>query len=82
MSEIIVVKERHWRSFAKGLSWRVTGTCDTILISWLVTGHFKMALSIGLIEVFTKIVLYYFHERIWNKIKVGRIVEKQQDYNI
>lgn len=80
--EVIVVKEKHWRSLVKGISWRVTGTVDTIVISWLVTGHLQMALSIGFIEVFTKIVLYYFHERIWNKIKVGRIVEKQQDYNI
>ncbi len=57
------------KSIVKAISWRIVGTIDTIMISWLITGHFKMALSIGGIEVFTKIVLYYLHERIWLKIK-------------
>jgi uncharacterized membrane protein len=64
--------EKHWRSVAKAASWRMTGTVDTIVISWLITGHFKMAISIGFVEVFTKMFLYYFHERIWNRIKAGR----------
>lgn len=73
------MKDKHWRSVAKAASWRLTGTVDTIVISWLITGHLKMALSIGFVEVFTKMALYYFHERIWNRIKAGR---HMPDYQI
>jgi uncharacterized membrane protein len=72
------MKEKHWRSVAKAVSWRVTGTVDTIVISWIITGHIKVALSIGFVEVFTKMFLYYFHERVWNRIKVGRAVSDYQ----
>lgn len=60
------------RSLAKTISWRIIGTLDTILISWLITGTFTFAVSIGAIELFTKMVLYFFHERIWNTIKFGK----------
>ena len=69
----MAIIEKRYRSILKTISWRVTGTVDTIIISYLITGHFKMALSIGFIEVFTKLVLYYFHERIWNKLSIGRV---------
>jgi uncharacterized membrane protein len=55
----------HLISFAKGISWRLIGTIDTILISYLITGQWKFALSIGSVEVFTKIILFYFHDRTW-----------------
>ncbi len=74
-------QEKPYRSFVKALSWRVTGTLDTVLISWLITGHAKMAISIGFIELFTKIVLYYGHERIWNKLDFGRVKAKD-DFHI
>lgn len=63
----------HARSLVKGISWRVVGTMDTILISYLITGHSLKAFKIGGFEVFSKITLYYLHERIWGKIKWGRI---------
>ncbi|PKH52402.1 hypothetical protein CXF68_17610 [Tenacibaculum sp. Bg11-29] len=64
--------ENPWRSFVKSVSWRVIGTIDTVLISWLITGELALAFSIGSIELITKMVLYFFHERIWNKIKWGK----------
>jgi len=64
--------EKPMRSVLKTISWRVIGTLDTILISWIITGHIALALSIGSIELVTKMVLYFFHERIWNKIKWGK----------
>lgn len=73
-----MVIDKHWRSIAKAVSWRITGTVDTIVISWIITGHIKMALSIGVIEVFTKMTLYYLHERVWNRIKAGRYVADYQ----
>jgi len=72
--------EKHYRSLAKAFSWRVTGTLDTILISFIITGRIKLAISIGFIELFTKICLYYLHERVWNKIEFGRI--KPEEYSI
>ncbi|MCK0144627.1 DUF2061 domain-containing protein [Arenibacter sp. F26102] len=60
------------RSIAKSISWRIIGTLDTILISWIVTGTLSVAFSIGVVELFTKMILYFFHERIWNKISWGR----------
>lgn len=66
-------KESHLRSVLKGISWRIVGTLDTIVISYLVTGHIQQALKIGFVEVFTKIVLFYVHERIWQKVPRGSI---------
>lgn len=60
------------RSIAKSLSWRTIGTLDTIIISWIVTGTLSLAFSIGFIELITKMVLYFFHERIWNTINWGK----------
>ena len=65
-------EEKIKRSIAKTVSWRVIGTLDTILISWLITGTIALALSIGAIELVSKMGLYFFHERAWNKIKWGK----------
>ena len=64
--------EKPIRSIVKSLSWRIIGTLDTVLISWLVTGALTVAFSIGAIELITKMVLYFFHERVWNAIKWGK----------
>jgi uncharacterized membrane protein len=60
------------RSVVKAISWRIVGTLDTIIISWVITGEISMALTIGSIELITKMVLYFFHERLWNIIKWGK----------
>jgi len=66
-------RQEHWlRSVTKSVSWRIIGTMDTVLISFIVTGTIKLALSIGLVELVTKMGLYTIHERIWNKIKWGK----------
>ena len=67
------MKENKSRSIGKSLSWRVLASCDTILISYLITGSIAIAATIGSIEVMTKMVLYYFHERAWNKFTFGRV---------
>lgn len=61
----------HWISATKAVSWRVVGTIDTWIISFIITGKWELALSIASVEVFTKVVLYYFHERIWEKVRVA-----------
>ena len=61
------------RSLLKSISWRVTGTFDTIVISYLITRQVRFALSIGFVELFTKCLLYFLHERAWNRIRFGRV---------
>jgi len=56
------------KSIMKSISWRIVGTIDTMLISYFITGRVTIALSIGSVEVLTKTILYYFHERLWAHI--------------
>lgn len=74
--------EKAYRSVVKTISWRTVGTLDTIIISYFVTGNLVMAASIGTIELVTKMVLYYFHERAWNKLSFGRVKTQENDYQI
>ena len=60
------------RSLAKAVSWRVTGTVDTFLISWLITSQVLLASGIALTEIVTKIFLFWLHERVWNRVKWGQ----------
>jgi uncharacterized membrane protein len=65
--------DRPIKSLMKSISWRIVGTIDTMIISYFITGRVTVALSIGSIEVFSKTILYYFHERLWahiHKIKL------------
>jgi uncharacterized membrane protein len=64
--------ERPIRSVAKAVSWRIIGTLDTLLISYLLTGEVAIAASIASIDFITKMFLYFFHERLWNKINWGK----------
>ncbi|WP_324172900.1 DUF2061 domain-containing protein [Sulfurimonas sp.] len=73
--------EKPFRSIVKTISWRALGTMDTMIISYFITGNLKMAASIGAIELFTKMGLYYFHERAWSKSSFG-IVKTTSDYQI
>jgi len=66
------MKDKYYRSIVKALSWRVTGTADTVVVSYFVTGKIGLAVSIGFVELFTKIALYFVHERVWNRISFGR----------
>ena len=63
-----VLKETHTRSIVKGISWRIVGTIDTIIIAFFWTGDYTKALKIGFTDVIAKVLLYYLHERIWMKL--------------
>lgn len=60
------------RSLVKTISWRAVGTITTVAISYIITGTMALAFSIGGIELVSKMVLYFFHERAWEKIKWGK----------
>ncbi len=65
--------EKPIRSALKALSWRVIGTLDTLFVSYLITGRVVLATSIASVDFITKLVLYFFHERIWNKKKETKV---------
>lgn len=71
-------REAHSRSFAKAISWRITGSIDTFILSWLITGSFKFAGGIAGTEMMTKIVLFYLHERAWHFVPWGRGADESQ----
>ena len=61
------------RHILKTISWRIVGTLDTMIISYIITGSVSIGMAIGGFEVFTKMVLYYLHERAWYKyVNLGR----------
>ena len=53
------------RHIAKTVSWRIIGTLDTIVLSGIIAGSWYTGLAIGGVEVFTKMILYFLHERAW-----------------
>lgn len=59
------------RHLLKTITWRVVGTLDTMILGWLISGDFKIGLTIGGFEVFTKMILYFLHERLWYKYNFG-----------
>ena len=59
------------RSLLKTISWRIVGTLDTMFLGWIITGSPIVGLKIGALELFTKMILYYFHERVWLQSKYG-----------
>jgi uncharacterized membrane protein len=65
------MQENHVRSVIKGASWRIVGTIDTIFLSFIYTGQVVKAFKIGGVELFTKIFLFYLHERVWMRLKFG-----------
>ncbi len=65
-------RESNNRSILKTISWRFWATVTTAALVLAFTGHVRIALLIGGIEVVLKIVLYYLHERVWNKISYGK----------
>ena len=59
------------RTILKTISWRIVGTLDTMALGWIITGDPLLGVKIGGLELITKFVLYYIHERIWLKSKYG-----------
>jgi len=66
-------KETRLRSIIKTISWRILATLTTFLIVLIFTKKLYLALAVGGVEVVAKTVIYFFHERIWNKIHFGKV---------
>lgn len=61
------------RSFTKALSYRIFGTVASFIIIYIVTGKGTLATIVAFWETIVKVVLYYFHERVWNWLPWGRV---------
>ncbi|MBS7632822.1 DUF2061 domain-containing protein [Candidatus Bathyarchaeota archaeon] len=64
--------EKHVRSLAKAISWRIVATLTTTLLVFVATGNLIISLGVGFWEFVLKIAVYYLHERVWNLLDFGR----------
>ena len=74
--------DHHYRSILKGVSYRIFGTITTVLITYAFTRKTGTALTIGIVDVLVKVIIYYLHERAWNRGKFGQKPSPQIDYQI
>ena len=72
--------EQHKRTLVKTITWRVIALVVTIVVVYAYSGDIKGSLVIGISANFLKMIFYYAHERIWNRIKFGRV--QPPEYNI
>jgi uncharacterized membrane protein len=72
--------ESRRRSLVKSISWRILAAIITTLVALALTGEMAFAAKIGLIDTSVKLLIYFLHERIWNKINYGRV--KAPDYEV
>jgi uncharacterized membrane protein len=63
------------RHLFKTITWRILGTLDTIVISWIITGSAAIGATIGGVEIITKMILYYAHERVWYRFSDFGVLE-------
>ncbi len=66
------MKEQVKRSLTKTITWRLTGSGATFLISWILTNNLIVASSIATVQIIANTILYFVHERIWNIISWGK----------
>lgn len=72
--------ETRRRSLVKALSWRILAAIITTLVVLAMTGRLEFAAKIGLIDTCVKLLIYFVHERVWNKINYGRV--RAPDYQV
>lgn len=72
--------ESHYRSIAKGITWRIIASGTTMTVVYVMTGNLELVATVGLADVTAKIFFYYTHERVWGRVRWGRIgIEPQLD---
>jgi len=77
--EVSGMKTYHRRSIAKAISWRVIATLTTFTIVYILTGKLALAMGVGVFDVTSKMLLYYLHERGWEKISWGQLKHPLSD---
>ena len=69
----LVVRESALRSVLKAITYRITGSVTTALVTFGVTGEYATALAVGSVEPFVKLVIYFLHERAWQRVPIGTV---------
>ncbi|HJX13675.1 MAG TPA: DUF2061 domain-containing protein [Dehalococcoidales bacterium] len=77
----MAIVESHKRSIAKAVSWRIFASVVTVIVVYIFTRELVLSAGIGIVDMIIKILGYYSHERIWEKIRFGR-KEIKEDYMI
>jgi uncharacterized membrane protein len=72
--------ESHYRSIVKAITWRAGGTVVTFAIAWILTGNISLSAGIGILDTVVKIGAFYLHERLWLRVKFGKL--KRPEYEI
>jgi uncharacterized membrane protein len=72
--------ESHYRSIVKAITWRTGGTVVTFAVAWILTGNISLSAGIGILDTVIKIGAYYVHERLWIRVKFGKL--KRPEYEI
>jgi uncharacterized membrane protein len=67
-----VLSDTTRRSLIKTISWRITGSTATFLISYAILGNVAISGTIATIQLTFNTVLYFIHERVWNRIGWGK----------
>jgi uncharacterized membrane protein len=65
--------ESHYRSIVKAITWRAGGTVVTFAVAWILTQRLELAAQIGILDTAVKIGAFYAHERVWNRIRFGKV---------
>ncbi len=73
--------EKHSRTIFKTLSWRILATSTTLILVYIFTENIAISASVGILETIAKTILYYLHERVWNKTNYGRKISKLSPIN-
>lgn len=68
---ILHMRETHFRSVLKGITWRVIASTTTMAVVYFVTGDLTLVASVGIVDITAKVFFYYLHERTWGKVKWG-----------
>ncbi len=71
--------ESHARTIAKALSWRFVATTITFTVAWCITRKLTFAAEIGIADTIIKLGAYYFHERLWIRIKFGKLIRPEYE---
>lgn len=66
------MSDTNLRSLVKTISWRITGSAATFIVAYLISSNIAVSGTIALVQLVVNTVLYYLHERIWNKIRWGK----------
>ena len=68
-------QENNWRSLGKDVTWRFVAILGNFLIAFIGTGNFITGLKIMSLSIFVNMIVFFFHERIWNKFALGRTIK-------